>query len=195
MIMEQLRQMSYNKLYTIWKVEKSTRELQPLPSGFYKELSEYISTVRREIKLVDEKSLKASLLKVEKKNVEYLITDLLEARYLKFIETIKIGEIINPDIIVEEESEINASLLLSRRSLKQLLSNISEGQEPRVEIKIKREEKPKRILVRFLQSVPAIVGTDLKLYGPFKVEDVATLPVENAEIFIKRGIAEQVNLK
>jgi DNA replication initiation complex subunit (GINS family) len=35
----------------------------------------------------------------------------------------------------------------------------------------------------------------LKLYGPFKIEDVATLPMENAEIFIKRGIAEQVRLK
>lgn len=187
--------MSYNKLYSIWKIEKNTRDLQPLPSGFYKELSKYISSVRREIKLVDEKSVKASLLKLEKKNVEYLITDLLETRYQKYIETIKIGEIINPDIIVEEESEINASLLLSRRSLKQLLSTILEGHEPRLDVKVKKEEKPKRILVRFLQSVPAIVGTDLKLYGPFKSEDVATLPVENAEIFIKRGIAEQVRLK
>ncbi len=187
--------MSYNKLYSIWKIEKSTRDLQPLPSGIYKELSEYISTVQREIKLVDENSVKASLLEVEKKNVEYLIADLLETRYLKYIEMIKIGEFINPNIIVEEESEINASLLLSRRSLKQLLTNIMEGHEPRLDVKLKKEEKPKRILVRFLQSVPAIVGTDLKLYGPFKVEDVATLPVENAEIFIKEGIAEQVRLK
>ena len=187
--------MSYNKLYSIWKNEKTTKDLQPLPSSFYEELREYVSLIKREIALVDENSVKASLLKVEKKNIEYLITDLLESRYLKYVETIKIGDIINPDVIVEEESEINSSLLLSRRSLKQLLSNIFEGHEPRLEVKIKKEEKPKRILVRFLQSVPAIVGTDLKLYGPFKIEDVATLPVENAEIFIKRGIAEQVRLK
>jgi len=187
--------MSYNKLYSIWKIERSTRELQPLPSSIYKELSEYLSTVQREIRLVDENSVKASLLKVEKTNVEYLIKDLLETRYLKYIEAIKIGALINPDLIVEEESEINAGLLLSRRGLKQLLTNILEGREPRLDVKFKQEEKPKRILIRFLQSVPAIVGTDLKLYGPFKIEDVATLPVENAEIFIKEGIAEQVRLK
>lgn len=187
--------MSYNKLYSIWKNEKNTKDLQPLPSSFYEELREYVSSVKREISLVDENSVKASLLKVEKRNIEYLINDLLESRYLKYVEKTKIGGIINPDVIVEEESEINASLLLSRRSLKQLLSNIIEGHEPRLEVKIRKEEKPKRILVRFLQSVPAIVGTDLKLYGPFKIEDVATLPVENAEIFIKRGIAEQVRLK
>jgi len=44
--------------------------------------------------------------------------------------------------------------------------------------------------IRFLKDTPAIVGTDFKTYGPFKKDDIAALPSENAKIFIKVGIAE-----
>jgi len=47
------------------------------------------------------------------------------------------------------------------------------------------------IEVRFLKDTAAIVGTDFKTYGPFKKDDVAALPSENAKIFIKMGIAER----
>jgi len=32
----------------------------------------------------------------------------------------------------------------------------------------------------------------METYGPFKVEDVASLPVENAKILVKKGLAEKV---
>jgi len=43
--------------------------------------------------------------------------------------------------------------------------------------------------VRFLRDVPAIVGADMKVYGPFKKGDVAKLPKENAEAFVKAEAA------
>ena len=51
------------------------------------------------------------------------------------------------------------------------------------------------LLIRFLQPIPAIVGLNAKVYGPFKVEDVASLPIENAESLIKRGIAVKVEIE
>ena len=38
-----------------------------------------------------------------------------------------------------------------------------------------------KIVVRFLEDVDEIVGADLEKYGPFKVEDIATIPYENAQ--------------
>jgi DNA replication initiation complex subunit (GINS family) len=32
----------------------------------------------------------------------------------------------------------------------------------------------------------------MKTYGPFKVEDIASLPTENAKVMIKQGLAEKV---
>lgn len=44
--------------------------------------------------------------------------------------------------------------------------------------------------VRFLKDMPAIVGVDMKTYGPFKKGTLAALPKENASILIKMGVAE-----
>jgi hypothetical protein len=45
------------------------------------------------------------------------------------------------------------------------------------------------VKVRMLQDAPAIVGADLKVYGPFKKREVYELPKENAEVLVKQGIA------
>ena len=58
--------------------------------------------------------------------------------------------------------------------------------------RIEREEKPRKTLLRFVHEIPAIVGSDMKAYGPFEPEDIATLPSENARILIKQGVAVEV---
>jgi DNA replication initiation complex subunit (GINS family) len=47
----------------------------------------------------------------------------------------------------------------------------------------------KRSTVRFLKNIPAIMGADMKSYGPFVAEDVASLPPQNAQILVKQGLA------
>jgi len=54
------------------------------------------------------------------------------------------------------------------------------------------QHQHKRAVLRFLKDVPAIIGADMKTYGPFKAEDVSSVPVENAKIFVKQGLAEKV---
>jgi len=67
------------------------------------------------------------------------------------------------------------------------------GAEKKTEAKPVEPSKPSElVLVRFLQDVPPIVGVDLKTYGPFKKEDVANLPRENAEALVKQGLAKRV---
>jgi hypothetical protein len=43
--------------------------------------------------------------------------------------------------------------------------------------------------IKALEDLPAIVGADFKTYGPFKKGEVYELPKENAEAFVKRGVA------
>lgn len=47
----------------------------------------------------------------------------------------------------------------------------------------------KRVILRFMKAMPAVVGSDLKMYGPFSPEDVASVPVDNAKLLIKQGFA------
>jgi len=48
----------------------------------------------------------------------------------------------------------------------------------------------KMVTVKFLKDVPKFIGSDLKPYGPYKTEDIATLPEGNAAAFIEKGIAK-----
>jgi DNA replication initiation complex subunit (GINS family) len=56
-------------------------------------------------------------------------------------------------------------------------------------------EKPKKRVLRFLQETPSIVGADMKTYGPFLPQDVASLPVENAKVLVKQRVAVEVEVK
>ena len=50
----------------------------------------------------------------------------------------------------------------------------------------------KKVRVRFLKDVPEFVGMDLKTYGPFRKNEVSEIPEENANLFVKHGIAERI---
>ena len=64
----------------------------------------------------------------------------------------------------------------------------------------KREEKMERrdeklMLVTFKDEIPRFVGINMHGYGPFRKGDIATLPEPNAELLVKKGIAEKVEAK
>ena len=60
--------------------------------------------------------------------------------------------------------------------------------------KKEKKETPKETkLVRFLHAVPKFVGKELDEYGPFEEEDVASLPVEIANVLITKGRVEEIS--
>ena len=58
----------------------------------------------------------------------------------------------------------------------------------------KTEISHKRVTLRFSKNVPSVIGVDMKTYGPFAVEDIASLPIENAKILVKQGLAVLVEV-
>jgi DNA replication initiation complex subunit (GINS family) len=52
----------------------------------------------------------------------------------------------------------------------------------------------RHVAVRFLKPIPSIIGADMNSYGPFLVEDVASVPELNAKILVKQGLAKLVEL-
>ena len=51
------------------------------------------------------------------------------------------------------------------------------------------------VIVRILKDIPEIIGKNLESYGPFKKEDIATIPKENAKSLIKQGAVIEVETK
>lgn len=181
----------YTTLYHLWETEKEQLALQPLNRTFFQDLSRYVKSLREEVQSLDEKTWKAELLIEEQKRIKTLLLDLIVTRFQKMLDAIKEERDLIPDqLTIEEEYSYNA-LQLTWKHTRTIAADILRGRPPKIASDLSMK-KPKRLLIRFLQAIPAIVGPDMKTYGPFKEEDVAYLPTENAKVLIKRNIAIDV---
>lgn len=178
----------YDELYNIWKKERETPELQKLPKDFYLKIAEYFKKILEEGRMLDKKTAKASLLKTEKENVKRLISALAQIRYKKIVAKASSKQKVPHDTLLENEEKVYSELLSQTENYQNFLNALLEGRL------IKPQNKNKRMVVlRFSQSIPEIVGADMKTYGPFKAEDVASIPLENAKILVKQKLAYIVN--
>lgn len=69
-----------------------------------------------------------------------------------------------------------------------------------IQVKEQRKvEEPKNVskkntkTLRILSKVPKFMGKELEVYGPFNPDDMASLPIDIAEVLIKKGRAEEIN--
>ena len=98
-------------------------------------------------------------------------------------------ETVARDALTGEEKKLYGEVLPLPEVYQSFSKDILRGQLSRVE----KGEKQAMTVLRFIQEIPALIGSDLKTYGPFAPEDIATLPPENARIFVKQGVAVEVD--
>lgn len=56
------------------------------------------------------------------------------------------------------------------------------------------EQVPRTMVVMMVEVSEKLVGVDGKVYGPLKTGDVVNLPIPNAEILVKHGIARRLQV-
>ena len=111
-----------------------------------------------------------------------LLEETLESNILT--ENERENEIIIENDEFKEDSKIeydNKTYIENDRDLH--ISNISEGND---------EPEINYTLIRFLKKTPALMGMDLKNYGPFEKEDVVFMPSKNAKILIAEAVADLI---
>jgi len=180
----------YRELYENWKQEITNTELGKLPPVFYSRVAEYMRKLREESRMLDKKTAKAVLLKKETIYARRMLQELIKTRYNKLIEIAIKSKNASPDTLTEEETAFYAKYSSLTEAYRNFIESIVHGHMP----KIHDETKQKRMTLRFSKEVPAIIGVDMKTYGPFKTEDVASLPFENCRILIKQGLAAKIEI-
>ena len=179
----------YNLLYNSWLKEKENVELQTLPKDFYAKLTGYVVEIRQKGRMLDRNSPKAKLISQELSRVKWLMEELAKLRFEKIVELANSTDSFKGERLTPEEERALSELKATVESFQSFLKGALRGKKP----KIDNDNTPsKRLLLRFLKEVPTIVGEDLKVYGPFSVEDVATLPIENAKVLMKQGVATKI---
>ena len=180
----------YDELYNAWKRELENVELEKLLSDFYSRIADYLRRLKEEGRMLDKRTVKARLLKDEMRNVKRMVHELIQTRHRKLVKRAAKGEKIPSGFLTMQEKKIYAGILPLAEAYYSLTENILRGYAQKVNV----EQKHKNTVLRFLKNVPEIIGADMKTYGPFKIEDVASLPLDNSKILVKQGLAERVEI-
>jgi DNA replication factor GINS len=122
------------------------------------------------------------------RNAKLMVHELIQTRYRKIIGKVAKGEEIPIDFFTPEEKMVYSKLSPLAETVQGFTKEIIRGHTS----KVKTEAEIRRVALRFLKDVPAIIGADMKTYGPYKTEDIASLPVGNAKILKKQGLVETV---
>ena len=110
------------------------------------------------------------------------------------------NSVVDTSAMTKEEIEFfNALVELFTNNRKNIIKRIFNLQKPiSIAIKTKDHEYEKDdeeyITVRILSSLPSFVGNDMNVYGPFKKEDIATLPKDIALALINKNRAERIDI-
>lgn len=180
----------YAELYAAWRWELENSELGSLPSDFYARISDYLRKIKEEARMLDKKLVKSILLEHELRNTRRMIQELVSLRYEKLMKIVVAGQKAPVEALAAEEMQVAIGITPFTDAYHQFTAALLQGQLSRIDT-----AKPnKRVTLRFTKEIPAIIGADMKTYGPFMSEDVASVPVENAKILTKQGFAEIVEI-
>ena len=177
----------YNELYKAWKSEKTSEKTQPLASDFYQRAQTYLSGLEQDSASLEAHTLQGRLALKEKEIVTRLLQELKETRLQKLVNITKHHGDMDATGLTEEERNLV-------KGIDDSLQAFEQGRnEPTGTANT--EEQIELSVVRFLQDIPEIVGTDLKIYGPYKKEDVGSLPNQNAQALVKQGAAKEIEVR
>jgi DNA replication factor GINS len=179
----------YDELYQAWKHETTEAPLGTLPRDFYERITRYLRKIKEENSLTDNKTLKITLLDKEATNVKHMLGELLWARYKKLVKSATQTQKLSTELIAFEEAQIFENFIPFTEAYHKFTKSLLQGQTRQ-----SRQEPRKRTTLRFSKEIPQIMGADMKPYGPYNAEDVASLPVQNAKIFVKQNLAVTVDV-
>lgn len=175
-----------NLLYTLTLKEIQNNEIQELDTDFYHTLSLFLGKLKiQEFDGIERKT---------KNKFESLFSSLtvllLNSRLEK---TLNHKNFERKNLLDEEKFIIDSNQeMIERKDL--IIQSIMNGKTKVVE-SISNNYKTKPMVVRFLKESDQILCVDSEKYGPFKAEDIATLPNENAQELISNNIATKIHLE
>lgn len=180
----------YSELLQMYEQEIGKDELTKIPSDFYVRVADYIRRLKEEGRMLDKRTVKANLLRKEMQNAKRMTLMLIQVRYTKIVKKTERMENVSPELLTSEEQEICTKISALSEKFRGLLDDILKGSAPKASF----VQRHRRAILLFLKESPPVIGSDMKTYGPFEIEDLASLPVENANIMVNQGSADKVEI-
>ena len=182
--MSESNQIDLNSLHHMVLRETESDSILEIDPNFYRNLSDFIGNLRKQEFDGVENKIKDTMIEMAIELTSLLIKIRLE----------KISKSSDFEIshLLDEEKFIFDSQEDKKERIEMIISAIINGKSKFLE-SLAQNHKTKKVVIRFLNEVDEIVGADLEKYGPFKTEDIATIPYENAQALIAKNVATKVH--
>lgn len=164
--------------------ESQTEGLLPLPADFYAGVSEYSQKLKRSA-ASGASDVAVRLAATQGALIGSMVRQLLNLRTRKAMKQNAALQ-----LLPEERYVCSAEQKFQRR-FQTLAEAVSSGQPSFIEF-AHATENQRSVTVRFVRHVNELVGLDMKRYGPFEAEDVASIPAASADILIAGGDAVEI---
>ena len=182
--MSELSEIDIHSLHAITLREMESESIQELEPDFYRNLSDFLGNLKKQEFDGIESKIKQSLIDMTSDLTSLLLNIRLE-------KSVKLDGIAFTNLLDEEKFILDAEEQ-KRERIEIILSATINGKSKFLE-SISQNHKTKKVVLRFLQNVDELVGADLEKYGPFRPEDIATLPYENAQALISKKVATKIH--
>src|SRR5574338_863694 len=183
--MSETKKIDLNSLYAILVREIENDTVQEIDPQFYVSLSEFLGKLRSEGYDGVENKIKNRLVEM----ITMITTLLLKTRTSK----VSHGGMDFTNLLDEEKFVLES--LQDQQERKEMILSATLNGRTKVLESVSKKHKTKPITVRFLQDFDQFVGADFTKYGPFKTEDIATIPNENAQALIAKNISIKLHLE
>lgn len=192
---------SYEFLFEVMRSEKNNHEIQKLPTNFYELVVEYIREKQNLLKKDDDlfsmNEKKQVLMLLE--NLDKILTEIYNRREKKIIELALLkskarSSIVNINNMLKYEQLFYDRLLITLDNYRNnILQSTLSARDIDIDL-IKEQTKHKNqksiVTVRFLEDIDRFVDEELREYGPYEKETIATLPIQVAKNFEETGKLE-----
>jgi DNA replication factor GINS len=179
---------------------------QPIQPSFYQNVAALIYKLKNnpiEKKEEGEENMKLENEKTDK--ISYQIKDNLLDLFIKSVTLLfiyrckktfninKIKETFDYSNLTDEEKYVFYGNREREHRINIVLNMLFEG-KPKTLEKIVSSINQNYVILRFSGSLEQFVGINMNKYGPFKKDDVAILPFENARSIIENNKAIEINM-
>ena len=157
-------------------LEEESEKLIQLPSDLYSRTASYARSLRR-ASSPSNSEITNRLLARQSTMIRDMIGRLVALRARKAISQAVVSQLLPEERYVCSPEESYTT------RLDEFVTAVSSGQSSFLEL-AHRSEMNRNVVVRFTKPVSEVIGADLRRYGPFRPNDLASLPAANADILV-----------
>ncbi|OIO21226.1 hypothetical protein COV61_04865 [Candidatus Micrarchaeota archaeon CG11_big_fil_rev_8_21_14_0_20_47_5] len=172
--------LTYSDLRELQRKERESATLFSLPKEYFSQVFEFLRERKSSI------STDSSISELrEFDNVQKTVKDIISLRQKKILFRALKGAEHDSSGMTEEEHKLYDEV-------RECLKKTDDGLDFAMQAQKQEEKTPLSVKkVRFLKDIPAYKGSQLKTYGPFKKDEVAALPGEEASFLVGAKMAEE----